>query len=225
MSEFSLKLTKKRTLNEHVFEILKEAILNGHLKPGQRLPQDQLAEDMGVSRMPVREAINKLEMQGLIKVIPHKGAIVVNFSTADLEDIFQMRILLEEHATKLAAKTITAKTLTKLKNIQGKIEDALQEKQYEDLFCLNKEFHTLIYKESKSPRLLQLILDLWESFPKYSLFPNQAQESIHDHNRIYQALNNGNIEAASRAMRCHIQDSATAVLSYLKKKKNKKEGV
>lgn len=224
MTDDFLKLKKRKTLNNQVYETLKEAILNGYLKPGQRLRQDHLSEQMGVSRMPLREAFNKLEMQGLVTVVPHKGAMVAKFSRDELQDIYMIRSLLEGHGTMLAIqKVINEKQedlLDDMQKILESMEHRLEKGDLKEMVRLNHTFHKTIYQGSGSKRLYQMITNLWDSFPKYSisLFQVHARQSQMWHRKIMDAFLAKDPEKGKEYMEEHIRISGEVVFDFLKEK-------
>ena len=117
MSGFELEMNEYLPLRDVVFQTLRQAILRGELKPGERLMEIHLAQKLGVSRTPVREAIRKLELEGLVLMIPRKGAIVAEITVQDLEDVLEVRMALEELAVKIACKRITQEQLEEILEI------------------------------------------------------------------------------------------------------------
>ena len=115
MADFELEMNEYLPLRDVVFQTLRQAILRGELKPGERLMEIHLAQKLGVSRTPVREAIRKLELEGLVLMIPRKGAIVAEITVQDLEDVLEVRMALEELAVKIACKRITEEQLEEIK--------------------------------------------------------------------------------------------------------------
>ena len=111
MEQFELQMNEYLPLRDVVFQTLRQAILRGELKPGERLMEIHLAQKLGVSRTPVREAIRKLELEGLVLMIPRKGAVVAEITVTDLEDVLEVRMALEELAVKLACRKITEEQL------------------------------------------------------------------------------------------------------------------
>lgn len=140
-----LNLDEYKPLRDVVFENLREAIVEGRLKPGQRLMEVQLAEQLGVSRTPVREAIRKLELEGLVVMLPRKGAYVANMSLKDLKDVLEIRASLEGLAASLAAERISDEDIKKLEFIIEEFNDSINESNVEALLKKDVEFHECIY--------------------------------------------------------------------------------
>ena len=157
-----LNLDEYKPLRDVVFENLREAIVEGGLKPGQRLMEVQLAEQLGVSRTPVREAIRKLELEGLVVMIPRKGAYVANMSLKDVIDVLEIRASLEGLAASLAAERITDEDIKKLENIVEEFKNSINELDVEALLRKDVEFHECICKATNNKKLHQLMNSLWE---------------------------------------------------------------
>ena len=145
-----LNLDEYKPLRDVVFENLREAIVEGRLKPGQRLMEVQLAEQLGVSRTPVREAIRKLELEGLVVMLPRKGAYVANMSLKDLIDVLEIRASLEGLAASLAAERITDEDIKKLESIVEEFKDGINESNVEALLRKDVEFHECIFKSTNN---------------------------------------------------------------------------
>lgn len=144
-----------RTMQQIVTDRVRSAILSGQFGPGERVPQDELAQQLGVSRMPVREALRILESEGLVELRPHRGAVVVDLLPEDIAEVFEIRAMLEGKAAALAAPNLTDDTLARLRAIAGQLEGASNDE--ERWLALNREFHTAIYPASGWPRLCQMI--------------------------------------------------------------------
>ncbi|MGO0802558.1 GntR family transcriptional regulator, partial [Clostridioides difficile] len=162
-----LNLDNYKPLRDVVFENLREAILEGKLKPGQRLMEVQLAEQLGVSRTPVREAIRKLELEGLVVMLPRKGAYVANMSLKDIMDVLEVRASLEGLAAYLAAERISDEDIKKLKDISEEFKKSTLESDVDALLKLDVEFHECIFKATNNKKLIQLINSLWEQVYRF----------------------------------------------------------
>ena len=152
-----LNLDEYKPLRDVVFENLREAIVEGRLKPGQRLMEVQLAEQLGVSRTPVREAIRKLELEGLVVMLPRKGAYVANMSLKDLIDVLEIRASLEGLAASLAAERTTDEDIKKLESIVEEFKDGINESNVEALLRKDVEFHECIFKAANNKKLEKMI--------------------------------------------------------------------
>ncbi len=204
-----LNLDEYKPLRDVVFENLREAIVEGKLSPGQRLMEVQLADQLGVSRTPVREAIRKLELEGLVIMLPRKGAYVANMSLKDVIDVLEIRASLEGLAAYLAAERMTDEDILKLEKIA---EDFDQGKENEDLETLLKkdvEFHECIFKATNNKRLHQLINSLWEQVYRFRVSYISDYESTvnitKEHKLILEAIKSGDSELAKKYAKEHIE--------------------
>ena len=152
-----IKLDNYRPLRDLVFEALRDAIIRGILKPGERLMEVQLAEELGVSRTPVREAIRKLELEDLVVMIPRKGAYVSGISLKDIADVFEVRAAVEALAAGLAAERITDEELEELERILVKKAEIIDANDLDRLVEIDISFHESLYHASRNAKLVQII--------------------------------------------------------------------
>ncbi|MGI6119933.1 MAG: GntR family transcriptional regulator [Desulfosporosinus sp.] len=207
-----------KPLREIVFESLRDAILNGILKPGERLMEIQLAKEMGVSRTPIREAIRKLELENFVVMIPRKGAYVAGVSMKDVADVFEIRSALEGLAAGLAAERITDDELEQMEQVLF-ISDSEDEIDLEKYINTDTEFHALIYQASRNERLVQILANLLEQIQRFRstslAIPGRNKLAIDEHKKIFEALrNHDSVEAQSLAM-AHIETAENAMFEYL----------
>lgn len=207
-----------KTINKTVRDRLREAILTGAFKPGERLIQHDIARRLGVSRIPVREALQRLEGEGLVKILPYKGAVVAEFTMRDVREIFFLRGLLEGAATRLAAPRMTFQVIDSLKSLLTEMERLIgHDPDIETLADINARFHEAIYKHANSPRLYSMIQSLWMSFPKSSLlFPlDRVHVSLREHKEIVDALSIGDAQRAELLMRLHVDSVAEDEIEWV----------
>ena len=149
-----------KTREEFVTDWLREAILTGEIKPGEKLDQKEISELLQVSRSPVREAIRVLASEGLLELIPHRGSVVANLSDEEFEEIYFIRKILEGTATSLAAEMMTADRLARLDSLAEELD---QTEDLDNWLELNREFHNTIYQVINRPRLVSIIENLRNS--------------------------------------------------------------
>jgi DNA-binding GntR family transcriptional regulator len=197
---------------------LRQAILKGKLKPGQKIVMADLAKAFGLSETPVREAIRRLESDGYVHFTPHTGAIVTKIDEGELVEVYLIRIALEALATRLASPHITDKDIDFLIKKNQEIEAAIQQKKYENIGGINKDFHLRIYKAAPFPRLYKMICDLWDTFERWpSVFayvPQRAVASVEEHKNIIQALKRGDTDLADRLMKEQKERAMEALQKY-----------
>ena len=168
-SDFSVDMNEYLPLRDVVFNTLRQAILKGELKPGERLLEIALAERLGVSRTPVREAMRKLEQEGLVVMIPRRGAQVASITEKDLNDVLEVRIALENVAIEKACKLITEEELGRLWVAAKEFEKTKAEGNLVRLAEADVAFHEIIYQASDNKRLNQVLNNLREQMYRYRL--------------------------------------------------------
>jgi DNA-binding GntR family transcriptional regulator len=196
-----------KPLREIVFESMREAILSGVLKPGERLMEIQLAEEMGVSRTPVREAIRKLELENFVVMIPRKGAYVAGVSLKDVADVFEIRSALEGLAAGLAAERITEDELELMEQaLFFRVSEG--EMDLEQIVKSDTDFHALVYRASRNERLIQILENLREQIQRFRAtslaVPGRNKLAIEEHRMIVEALRNHDSEEAQSLAMAHI---------------------
>ncbi|NSW92228.1 MAG: GntR family transcriptional regulator [Firmicutes bacterium] len=216
-----VKLNDYKTLREVIFTTLREAIIMGELKPGERLMEVQLAEKMGVSRTPVREAIRKLELEGLVKMVPRKGAHVAKLSVKDIMDVLEVRASLDGLATALAAERITDDELRELKHVQNQFENYVEKDNLQGIIKKDVEFHDVIYRASKNDRLIQIVNNLREQVYRFRVIYlkdlSSTKEVIREHMEIYEAIMRKDANAAREAAKRHIRSQEIMIINAVTK--------
>ena len=215
-----IKLENYKPLREIVFETLRGAILDGALKPGERLMEVQLAEDMGVSRTPVREAIHKLELEGLVLMIPRKGAYVSGISSKDIADVFEVRASLEALAAGLAAERITEEELEALNRFMVQVTINSEVGDFEKVVQSDTNFHEQIYRASRNNRLVQIINNLRDQIQRFrsaSLsHPGRIKETLEEHKNLLEAISERDIITAQTLAQEHIENAEGIMMEALR---------
>ncbi len=213
-----LDLNNYRPLREMVFETLREAIIKGLLRPGERLMEIQIAEELGVSRTPVREAIRKLELEGFLVMVARKGAYVADISVKDITDIFEVRAALEGLAAGLAAERITEEELEQLERALVQTSEATTG-DLNTVVQSDTSFHELIYRASRNHRLQQIVIHLQEQIQRFRAVslsqPGRTSVFIEEHRKIVEAISERNSELASLLAREHIENAEQSLLGVL----------
>ncbi|NLJ99809.1 MAG: GntR family transcriptional regulator [Clostridia bacterium] len=215
-----IKLDEYKPLRDVVFETLREAIIDGKLKPGERLMEVQLAEDMGVSRTPIREAIRKLELEGFVIMVPRKGAYVSEISKKDIADVFEIRAALESLAAGLAAERITEEELEELQQFLLKVTVNAELGDLEKVVDSDTEFHDLIYQASRNSYLVQIIYNLRERIQRFrstSLsYPGRIKQTLDEHGKLMEAISGRDIIQARLLAQKHIENAEVSMLEALR---------
>jgi len=217
----TIRLDNYKPLREIVFQALREAIISGELKPGERLMEVQLAEEMGVSRTPVREAIRKLELEGLVVMVPRKGAYVAGLSMKDAADVFEVRQSLEGLAAALAAERITDEEIESLERVLLEINDAAEKNDLDLIIQKDAEFHNILFKASRNDRLVQIISNLKEQIDRFRIQsfenPGRLKKLMEEHKKIVEAITERNVEKAKKLAEEHIEKVENNVMDILRK--------
>ncbi len=203
-----INLDNYKPLRDIVFENLRSSILEGKLKAGQRLMEVQLADQLGVSRTPIREAIRKLELEGLVVMLPRKGAYVANMSFKDLIDVLEIRASLEGLAASLAAERRDEHVI-ELEKVAKEFEESVKNSDLENVLKKDIEFHEKIFSMANNKRLSQLINSLWEQVHRFRVTYvsnfEATQSLVEEHYRILEAIKSGDCEQAKKYATEHIE--------------------
>ena len=226
MSSLPLGPTGHRQLGQRVAERLRIDILGGHLRPGEWLRQERLAQEQGVSQTPVREALKELASEGLVEHVPYRGIRVVQFSVEDVEDLYACRAVLESMAARYTALAIGEPELERLTSLHERMvrcEVPAELKKYRDL---NRQFHEVIFSASGRAYLARTLGQLWSAFPTmlWSNVPRIAVESApgrdepdaEEHAEIVAAFEAHDPARAERAVRHHIETAGHAIVAAMK---------
>jgi len=215
-------LQERKSLGEHVFDNLKQAIIRGNITPGEWLVESHIAQMLGMSRTPVREAIHKLEREGLIERRPRGGFTVLGLGQKDIEETFGIRSVLEGYAAKLATVKHQAR---ELKALEKKIEEfqvCLKKRQLDMLPDINTQFHDLLYALSKSPRLIHMINALRDQIFRFRQMilkdDKLASISNEDHIQMLHFMRKRDAEGVERLVRDHILRGQDEILREIGKK-------
>jgi DNA-binding GntR family transcriptional regulator len=219
-----IKLDSYQPLREVVCETLRDAIRKGKLKPGERLMESQLAEDLGVSRTPVREAIRKLELEGYVIMMPRRGTYVANLSIRDVNEVFEIRTSLDSLASGLAAERITDEELERLQRLLVAIGGYIEENDMDKIVECDTEFHDLLYQASRNSRLVGIIFNLREQLTRFRStsmsFPGRLKATLEEHRRIVEAIAQGDVAEARAAAEYHMEKSEQTLLESMEAMKN-----
>ncbi len=212
-------IPERKPLGHYVFENLKQAIVRGNFSPGNRLVESHIAEAMGISRTPVREAIHKLEREGLIKKLPQGGFYVLNLTREDIEETFGIRGVLESYAASLAAIKHKKEELAPLEEKIEEFQYFLNHGEMEALLKINTEFHGLLYAMSRSPKLIKMINDLQDQIYRFRRIilkiETMAKTSNEDHRHMLRAMRKRDADRVETLVRQHILRGQKIVLREL----------
>jgi DNA-binding GntR family transcriptional regulator len=216
-----VNLDSYKPLRELVLEAIRSAIKSGILQPRERLMEIQMAEELGVSRTPIREALRKLELEGFIVMVPRKGAFVADLSFKDIADVFEIRAALEGLAAGLAAERITEEELEDMERHLVEKQAAINQKDIARLVEVDTKFHELLYRASRNERLSVIISNLREQIQRFRLTslssPGRMKDSLEEHKKIVEAIQSRDIQVARQAAQEHIENAENVLMECLKK--------
>ena len=223
LSELSLRTTSSKKgmpVREKAYEYLKSAILSDRIHPGERLTEEHLAKEMGVSRTPVREALHKLELEGLIKPLETRGFIVSKDSKEEVEELFDMRAILEGFGLRVISGKVSEDLIEKLDGFIEKAEDALRRKQIKEVFKWNTQFHDTLHRMvAEKKRLHRLLVNVRKYVLRYRentlRYPYGGRRALDGHRKIVMALRLKDPDLCERVMREHIQEAKEDALQFL----------
>jgi DNA-binding GntR family transcriptional regulator len=216
-------LGERKSLGQHVFENIKQAIIKGEIPSGQRLVESRLAETLGISRTPVREAIHKLEREGYLKKRPRGGFIILGLDSIDIEETFGIRSVLEGYAARLAAIKHAENELEPLEAQIRIFQKHLDKGELALLPDINTEFHDMLYALSKSPRLIKMINDLKDQIYRFRQMILRDAElagmSNADHRQMLEYIKRRDARGVEKLVREHLMRGQVAVVQFIKEKK------
>lgn len=219
---YNMKINEYLPLRDIVFQTLRKAILSGELEPGERLMEIQLGEKLGVSRTPIREAIRKLELEGLVVMVPRKGAQVAQFTEKDIQDVLEVREALESLAAKIACKRMDDRSFLKLQLAITEYDYAARDKDIETMIEKDVEFHETIFNATQNDKLIQLFNNLKEQVHRYRVayLKNTGEsELVHsEHLELLEALKKRDEVLAQSIASKHIQTQCLSIMRFIKNK-------
>jgi len=204
LQKLKIRIDDHRTLRERILSTIRAAIVNGEIRPGTRIMEPELADRFGISRTPIREAIRQLESEGLISVIPRKGAIVASISPQDISNFYELKMILEGHAARLAAKNLTENDLAKMETVNRQIEAASAKKNLSRVLDLQNEFHEIFLRACGNDKLLAIVQNLVMQFQRIRLMPamlGRIKGSIRQHTEIIEAFRRKDAARAEELVR------------------------
>lgn len=200
---------KRATLKERALKVIREAIRNGKLKPGERLIETQLAEEMQISRFPIREAMRCLEKEGLVKTEPFKGTYVTQISEKDMEELYSLRSSLEELAVRILIENLDEKKVKKLESIVQVMAQASKTDSLDKMIAEDLRFHQTICELSGHRKLLEVWQTLENQLRVFLMiekdFFESAYQYVSTHHPILEAIKYRNKKRAEKEIREHLE--------------------
>lgn len=220
MIDYSANMNSILPLRDVVFNTLRQAILTGELKPGERLLEIHLADKLGVSRTPVREAIRQLEQEGLVIMMPRKGAQVAHITEKSMSDVLEVRSVLDELAAALACERITDSEIEALENACKDFEEAIASGDIRMITATDVKFHDIIFAASRNLRLTQIVNNLAEQMYRfrfeYIKDSSGWQSLITEHRMITDAISKRDVATATKALHIHVKNQENSILRLIR---------
>jgi DNA-binding GntR family transcriptional regulator len=217
--DLKIEIPDSRLLTSKVADKIREFITLGEFKPGERLIESKLAESLGISRQPVREAFRILELEHLLTIIPRKGAYVSEISLKETKEIYQTRAMIEGFAAQLAISHITPKDLSQLESILDLMEKSIKENNLQKVIQYNLSFHQKIVSLSKNGNLAKVYESMLLPVRRYQKMGFSLQSSwvvsLEEHRSILEALNSRDIKRAEEMCRNHVLKAEKRLIDCL----------
>jgi len=194
------QLERHQTLRERILETIRDSILNGDLKPGEKVAEPELAERFGISRTPIREAFRQLESEGFLSVIPRKGAVVAALSERDVQEFYAIKSTLEGYAAELACTNLTDKEIKKMETINQRLAQLADGSDVKSFYKTHQEFHEIFLKASNNGKLYELINQLGMKFNRLRMasmsVAGRMKISVSEHEKLLTAFRNKDCKTA-----------------------------
>ena len=219
--DFEVNMNEYLPLRDVVFNTLRKAILRGEQKPGERLMEIQLANKLGVSRTPIREAIRKLELEGLVLMIPRKGAEVAQITEKNMQDVLEVRKALVELSVQLACERITPEQVEEMKLAAEEFRKVLKSGDVTKIAEADVKFHDVIFAATNNQRLVTLLNNLREQMYRFRVEYLKQKECypqlLEEHEKLIALISGGNVEEACEIMGRHIDNQASTVSDVIRR--------
>ena len=218
--DFEVNMNEYLPLRDVVFNTLRKAILRGELKPGERLMEIQLANKLGVSRTPIREAIRKLELEGLVLMIRER-AEVAQITEKNMQDVLEVRKALEELSVQLACERITPEQVEEMKMAAEDFRKVLKSGDVTKIAEADVKFHDIIFAATNNQRLITLLNNLREQMYRFRVEYLKQKECypqlLEEHDKLIALISGGEVEEACELMGCHIDNQASTVSDVIRR--------
>ncbi|HEV7309895.1 GntR family transcriptional regulator [Ensifer sp.] len=211
---------KHKTMASAAAEEIRNRILAGDYAPGVQLRQDGLASDLGMSRIPIREALVQLESEGLLKILPHRGAIVSQLTVDEIEELFNMRLLFEPFLFQRSAPLLSAEDLEALREMQARYSTSIDRLDVDVWNELNTEFHLSLYRHARSPRILLAVQNLLVECDRHtrvqlSTIRGDRERAVAEHEELLRLCEKGAFEEGAKLMYEHIDHIRAGLVALL----------
>jgi DNA-binding GntR family transcriptional regulator len=213
-------LNQYRTMKLIVYDQLRSSIINGDFPAGSRLVAEHLSKQFGVSSTPVREALHRLEAEGLVKVTPHHGIEVSQLSVDEVIEIYHIRGALESLAARMAIKNLTADDFKQMNQLLDRMDESASLQNSDQVLEVNRKFHALIWQAAQSPRLFDLLENFYDSSQRFRIasikVPGRLTQICREHRQIAEALQIKDADKATKYTLEHYEGTAHYLLEAIK---------
>jgi DNA-binding GntR family transcriptional regulator len=221
MSDFNIRIDEPKLLSEDIADSIRAAIINGKFKPGEKISEGDLAESMGISRTPMREAFRKLENEGFIEIVPRKGAVVTGINPDEVNDLYEIKSTLEGLAARLATANIREREIERLERINEELKELIDKNDLEAFYRAHTKFHEVFVRLSANRRLIQMISNLNDHFKRFGIvsltLPGQYEKAIKQHWEIIEAFKKRDEQAVEEKVRTNVMTGGKVLAAHLRK--------
>ncbi|MGD8352987.1 MAG: GntR family transcriptional regulator [Pseudomonadota bacterium] len=223
MTGFKIKIDEPKLLSEDIADSIKTAIIKGKFKPGQKISEGELAESMGISRTPLREAFRKLENEGFIKIIPRKGAVVAQIDAEEAINLYEIKSTLEGLAARLAAANMKEKDIARLEKINDELKELIDKNDLESFYRVHTRFHEGFVRLCTNKRLIQMISNLNDHFNRFGIIsltlPGQFENAIQQHAEIIEAFQSRDEDLIEKKVKTNVMTGGRVLVEHLSRLK------
>lgn len=216
---------KPLTLRERIVDFIKDSVVSGRLKPGERVPEQEIAENLGISRTPIREAFRQLESEGFISVTPRKGAVVSPITDKDVNEFYAIKSLLEGFAAKTACTKLAQKDIKRLESLNSQMGRCAEKSDVKGFFKLDNQFHDIFLKACGNEKLCAMVYQLVQQFERFRItalsVPGRMTDSVKQHRDIIEAFRESNVALVESLVMANAEKSGHMLVEELLKDRPK----
>lgn len=213
---------RHKTMAAAAAQEIRRRILEGEFPEGTQLRQDALSSDLGVSRSPIREALVQLESEGLVKITPHRGAVVASFSPADIEELFSLRELLEPRLLRLSAPKLTNADYARIDRILAEFREVFASGRIGASGELNTELHAMLYQHAAQPRTIAFVKSLLRNSERYThmqlAFTGALSRAQSEHKTLVALCRRNDLDSACRLLSDHVRNAGKSLIGCILEK-------
>lgn len=218
-----INLERHQTLRERIVDYLKESIIKGRLRPGERVAEPELAERFGISRTPIREALRQLESEGFLTVTPRKGATVSPITDKDVKEFYAIKSLLEGYAARIACQKMTDRDIKKMESLNAQMKRAAEKDDVKSFFRLDNQFHDVFLRVCDNDKLYNLVYSLVQQFERFRItalsLPGRMKISVIQHDEVIEAFKNGDAMIVEKLVKANAEKGGEVLVQEILKER------